>query len=241
MLIGATSSVVIGAFRWTSKSAASSAEENRGSFPTPREHVLAADSAAESEPLTRARRRRYRPPTSTVNATAAMNTTSRSATMIATAPSSRRRPIIPSHLAAELSLDVRREVDIRQQGDPHGDAGATVQVLGVELHGDVAADVVRGAHGAALRIRVDRDGVLERARDGPRGSVHGLLADLAHRSSDGPGPPAFADRRLDRLDLEEREPEPDDAEDEHEQQRRDQRHLDGRRAVFPPEAPSSHG
>ena len=57
-MVGATSSVVIGEFACASKSAAASGESNRVSFPKPRAHVRAAESAAESEPLTNARRRR---------------------------------------------------------------------------------------------------------------------------------------------------------------------------------------
>ena len=57
-MVGATSPVVMGELACASKSAAASGESNRVSFPKPRAHVRAAESAAESEPLTNARRRR---------------------------------------------------------------------------------------------------------------------------------------------------------------------------------------
>ena len=74
-------------------------------------HDWAAASAAASAPLTIARRRSSRPPTSTVSATPAISATSTSAVKTATAPSSRRKPLLrivrPSHRKLAEIVGVR--------------------------------------------------------------------------------------------------------------------------------------
>src|SRR5439155_8487506 len=174
---------------------------------------------------------------------------SRIATRMATAPSCSFGRLLAgpskSHLAPERRGDRRRQGDVREERDPdrHASHAARGDLVADR---DVLADVAAGAPATLRRLHLDR--VRQARGDVADRGVDGRLTgplETAHRvdrRADRRGSTALPDRRADGLNAQEREAELDDPEQEHEDEWRQERELDGGCSLLAAETtPSTHG